>query len=204
MLASLIVSIRWNDDTVVLVDETGASIGVDAKSAVHHERTPLHLAFSCYVFDDADRLLVTQRALDKPSFPGVVTNSVCGHPRPGEPLEQAARRRAGSELGLSLDSLWLVLPEFRYRATSSTGMVENEICPVYAARTSSPEPALDPTEVADAEWVPWAQFSASVLDHSREVSAWCAEQVARLTALGDGPSAWPAASDALLPPAARG
>lgn len=204
MLASLTVSARWNDDTVVLVDEAGTAIGVDAKSEVHHAQTPLHLAFSCYIFDDADRLLITRRAQDKPSFPGVVTNSACGHPRPGEPLEEAVRRRARSELGLTLDSLWLVLPQFRYRATSSTGMVENELCPVYAARTSCPGLALDPTEVASAEWVPWAEFSASVRGGQREVSAWCAEQVRQLAALGDAPATWPVAPHALLPPAARG
>lgn len=204
MLASLHVSGGWNDDTVVLVNETGTAVGADAKSAVHHEHTPLHLAFSCYVFDGADRLLVTQRALDKPSFPGIVTNSCCGHPRPGELIEDAVRRRTRSELGLDLDSLWLVLPEFRYRAVSSTGLVENEICPVYAARTSSVDLTLDPTEVASAEWVPWAEFSASVRDGSRGVSQWCREQVAELAGLGDSPAQWLAAPDALLPPAARG
>ena len=65
----------WNDDTVVLVDESGAAIGTALKSEVHHESTPLHLAFSCSLFDLEDQLLVTTRASSKPSFPGVLTNS---------------------------------------------------------------------------------------------------------------------------------
>lgn len=195
--------LEWNDDDVVLLDEAGAAVGVDSKSAVHHAQTPLHLAFSCYIFDADDRLLVTQRALGKPSFAGVVTNSCCGHPRPGEALEDAVRRRALSEVGISLDDLWLVLPEFRYRAVSDTGMVENEMCPVFAARTSSTDLALDPTEVEWTEWVPWASFAASVLDGSRTVSTWCTEQVPLLLALGATPADWPAASPDLLPPAAR-
>ena len=195
--------LEWNDDDVVLVDEAGAAIGVGSKSAIHHGQTPLHLAFSCYIFDADDRLLVTQRALGKPSFPGVVTNSCCGHPRPGEALEDAVRRRALSEVGLTLDSLWLVLPEFRYRAVSEAGMVENEVCPVYAARTSGVELALDPTEVERAEWVPWESFAATVQGGSRTVSTWCTEQMPQLLALGPGPVQWPAASGDLLPPAAR-
>lgn len=193
----------WNDDTVVLLDDSGRAIGSGAKSQIHHESTPLHLAFSCYVFDGADRLLVTRRAGSKPSFPGVVTNSCCGHPRPGEALPKAARRRAQSEIGVTLDDIWLVLPEFRYRAVSSTGLVENEVCPVYAARTSSPDVTLDPSEVDAAEWVPWAEFVESVRSGEREVSQWCAEQLPLLTALGATPADWPAAADSRLPAAAR-
>lgn len=193
----------WNDAPVVLVDESGTAIGRAAKSAVHHDDTPLHLAFSCYVVDDAGRVLVTRRAADKPSFPSVVTNSVCGHPLPSEPLGDAVRRRAESELGVQIETPRLVLPEFRYRATSSTGLVEHEVCPVYAARASSTDLRLDPTEVDHAEWVPWAQFSAEVLQGRREVSPWCAEQVAELVRLGADPHEWPTAADDLLPPAAR-
>jgi isopentenyl-diphosphate delta-isomerase type 1 len=193
----------WNDAPVVLVDDRGAAIGRAAKSAVHHDDTPLHLAFSCYIVDDAGRVLVTTRAAGKPSFPSVVTNSVCGHPLPSEPLVEAVRRRAESELGVDIETPRLVLPAFRYRATSSTGLVEHEVCPVYAARASSTDLRLDATEVDAAEWVPWAQFSAEVLGGGRAVSPWCAEQVAELAGLGTDPHAWPTAADDLLPPAAR-
>lgn len=193
----------WNDDDVVLLDESGSATGTGAKSQIHHAATPLHLAFSCYIFDDADRLLVTRRARSKPSFPGVVTNSCCGHPRPGEPLADAARRRAESEIGVTLDEIWLVLPQFRYHATSATGLVENEMCPVYAARTSSADVTLDPSEVDEVEWVPWAEFVESVRSGQRAVSQWCAEQVPLLDALGATPADWPAADVSRLPAAVR-
>lgn len=189
-------------EEVVLLDEQGHSIGTTPKAGVHHRRTPLHLAFSCYVFDEAGRLLVTQRALDKRTFPGVWTNSVCGHPAPGEDLFEAVTRRAAQELGVSVRDLALVLPSFRYDATMPSGVRENELCPVFTAVTSDAV-TPDPSEVATVEWVPWATFRDDVLDGAREVSVWCAQQVAELARheLADGRFAQ--ASPADLPPAAR-
>ena len=163
-------------EQVVLLDERGQPIGVADKATVHHAATPLHLAFSCYVFDDAGAVLVTRRALHKPTWPGAWTNSVCGHPGPGEDLRDAVRRRARDELGLRLTGIRIALPQFRYRAVMPDGTVENEICPVYLARTADPV-RPEPAEVDDFTWVPWTEFRASVLDGSREVSPWCVEQV---------------------------
>ncbi|MEX0789777.1 MAG: NUDIX domain-containing protein, partial [Actinomycetota bacterium] len=67
-------------ELIVLVDEQGNPTGRAEKSSSHHLDTPLHLAFSCYVFDDRGRLLATRRANSKKVWPGVWTNSVCGHP----------------------------------------------------------------------------------------------------------------------------
>ena len=63
-----------SQELVVLLDEEGRRIGTAAKSEIHHDSTPLHLAFSCYLFDGAGRVLLTRRALDKRAFPGVWTN----------------------------------------------------------------------------------------------------------------------------------
>ncbi len=186
-------------EQVVLLDDEGNAIGAADKAGVHHAHTPLHLAFSCYVFDSSSRLLLTRRALSKTTWPGVWTNSLCGHPAPGEPLADAVRRRAVQELGLDLDEVSLSLPTFGYRALMDNGVVENERCPVLTAVTDLPlAPVAD--EVADTAWVPWAEFRGSVLDGSRDVSPWCRDQVA---ALPEDPIGAVEADWSLLPPAAQ-
>jgi isopentenyl-diphosphate delta-isomerase len=185
-------------ELVVLLDEQGRSIGEADKSSVHHAQTPLHLAFSCYVLDADDRLLVTRRALAKATFPGVWTNSCCGHPAPGEAIEDAVVRRVEQELGLTLTDLRLVLPRFRYRAEMGNGVVENEMCPVFVARSGDPVHA-DPAEVEDHRWEPWSEFRSSVLA-GRDVSSWCREQVMQLPVDLAGVAPRPHSE---LPPAAR-
>ena len=198
-----------DDDEVVLLDPAGHATGTGAKSAVHHDATPLHLAFSCYVVDAAGRVLMTTRAHGKASFPGVLTNAVCGHPRPEEPLEAAVRRRVRHEIGLDLDAagaeVRLVLPEFAYVARTDR-LVERETCPVVVAVLPSADDtglAPHPGEVASVHWMPWAHVVAAAADPASGLSTWARLQVPLLAALGEEPREWPEASADRLPPAFR-
>jgi isopentenyl-diphosphate delta-isomerase len=173
---------------------------------VHHGQTPLHLAFSCYLFNETGQFLLTRRAESKRTWPGVWTNTCCGHPQPGESMSGSVRRRLREELRISAAKLTLVLPRFRYQARMANGVLENEVCPVYAAYTadmmeqSPPDP--DPAEVADTRWVDWDEFCEAVRTGRQPISPWCAMQLRELTALGSRP--WDPAAAADLPPAARG
>jgi isopentenyl-diphosphate Delta-isomerase len=186
-----------NAELIVLLDAEGRAAGTAPKAPSHHESTPLHLAFSCYLTDEAGRVLVTQRAHGKPSFPSVWTNSCCGHPAPGESLRAAVRRRVPTELGLTAEALTLVLPEFRYRATAADGLMENELCPVVRA-VAAGELRPHPDEVAVAEWRDW-DACVALADHP-SASPWFRSQMERLVPLGP-PARWPTASPSLLPPA---
>lgn len=187
------------EELVVLLSPDGEAIGTAPKATVHHAETPLHLAFSAYLFNDRGELLLTQRALDKATFPGVWTNSVCGHPAPGERLPDAVRRRAADELGLDVRDLRLVLPRFAYRAEMD-GIVEWEQCPVLVGRVDG-DPAPNGEEVAATAWAGWDEFAGDVLAGRRPISSWSREQVEQLSRLGPEPDAWPTAEPADLPPA---
>ncbi|HXR43200.1 MAG TPA: isopentenyl-diphosphate Delta-isomerase [Pseudolysinimonas sp.] len=164
-------------ELVVLLDESGHPAGTARKATVHGADTPLHLAFSCHVFSRDGRVLVTRRALGKLTWPGVWTNSFCGHPAPGEAMEDAVLRRAERELGIALDGLRDVLPDFRYRAVDASGIVENEICPVFTATaTADPAPAAD--EVAEWAWVEPSRLRDAVAAAPFTWSPWLALQLA--------------------------
>jgi isopentenyl-diphosphate delta-isomerase len=166
-------------ERVVLLDNDGKIVGSADKATVHTTDTPLHLAFSCHVFDAQSRVLVTRRALTKLTWPGVWTNSFCGHPAPDETTEQAIARRASDELGITVSSIELVLPDFRYRAIDASGIVENEICPVYRA-ISTDAVAASPAEVSEWEWVDPASLTAAANAAPYAFSPWLVWQLEQL------------------------
>jgi isopentenyl-diphosphate Delta-isomerase len=175
-------AVHPDDAPVVLLDEDRRPIGQLPKSQVHHEQTPLHLAFSCYVFDGSGRVLMTRRATSKQTWPGVWTNTCCGHPLPGEQSAQAAARRLREELGLRLARSAVALPDFSYRAVAPDGVVENEFCPVLvAAVDGTPHP--HPTEVLEYHWAPWQQVVTLATTAPWAISPWSALQIRQLASL---------------------
>lgn len=172
------------DDLVVLVDDRGAAMGTAHRLAVHSADTPRHRAFSTHLRDASGRVLLTRRALHKKTWPGVWTNSACGHLRPGEDLMDAVLRRVPEELGVAPTDLSVALPEFTYSAVDASGIQENEWCPVLVGTIDADCLATNPDEVAEHAWVDWAQLQRAMRDMPPLFSPWSVLQVA---ALGDDP-----------------
>ncbi|GAA4678612.1 isopentenyl-diphosphate Delta-isomerase [Frondihabitans cladoniiphilus] len=170
------VSAGVDDEFVVLVDDDGSPVGTSLKATVHTASTPLHLAFSCHVVNDDGEVLVTRRALTKATWPGVWTNSFCGHPAPGETPLEAVGRRAFQELGMEVRDVRSILPDFRYRATDASGIVENEICPVFTA-TAVGSPSPSALEVAEWAWISPDDLRASVAAAPFAWSPWLGWQL---------------------------
>ena len=164
---------------VVLVDQHNAVLGSMLKAQVHTLETPLHRGFSVFIFNPSGELLLQQRSFDKVTWPGFWSNSCCGHPALGETVADAIRRRVEVELGMQVQDLWEALPDFQYRCEYA-GVVENEICPVWLAR-SVEEPVANPLEVAATRWIPWKDFrQVLAVDVAGRYSPWCKLEAALL------------------------
>ena len=166
-------------EQVVLLDNDARPVGVAGKAEVHTTDTALHLAFSCHVYDASGLVLVTRRALSKLTWPGVWTNSFCGHPGPGESFEEAIVRRAAVELNISVSNVQPALPDFRYRAVDASGIVENEICPVFTAVYAGPETiSPNPAEACDWAWSDLVDVEEAVTATPFAFSPWLVQQLA--------------------------
>ena len=176
-------------EPVVLLDALGRPSRTVAKSLVHHDRTPLHLGFSCHVVTPGGLVLLARRAAVKRTWPATWSNACCGHPGPGETLRRAVERRLRDELGLVPRRMAVAVPDFAYRAVMDDGTVEHELCPVVVAEVDR-EPRPDPDEVDAVAWVAWVDLCARVDANPRSLSPWAVEQVRRLAALAPSPLAW--------------
>lgn len=168
-------------ELVVLADADGKPAGTADKAAIHTADTPLHFAFSAYLLDSEGRILLTRRALSKLTWPGVWTNSFCGHPGPGESNEEAVVRRGLEELGIpaaALGEVESVLPDFAYRAVDSSGIVENEICPVFVVRISDASLlAPRPEEIDSLAWTTPQKLIDAVDATPFAFSPWLVEEL---------------------------
>lgn len=102
----------------------------------------LHRAFSVFLFDSNNRLLLQQRASEKITFPDMWTNTCCSHPLgvPGETgaeleaavhgVRRAAQRKLGQELGITAEQVPLdkfqFLTRIHYKAPSDEKWGEHE------------------------------------------------------------------------------
>lgn len=158
------------DEMIVLVNEKNEPIGTAEKLSNHHDKTPLHRAFSIFLFSGEGKMLLQKRASHKKTWGGIWSNSCCGHLMLHESLENAAKRRVKYELGIKKIEPIVILPDFRYRAEKD-GIVENEICPVMAAFIDS-EPRPNAAEVEDFEWIEWKSFVDEIAKPDDRYSPW--------------------------------
>lgn len=172
--------VQTNQERIVFVNPDGTPTGrTGLKLDSHNSETPLHLAFSCYVFNDKGKFLVTKRAHVKKVWPNVWTNSCCGHPAPGEAMVAAIKRRLDYELGMTASDFKLAVPDYTYKTTPYNGIIEHEFCPIYVARAAS-EPRLNPDEVDDSRWMVWDDYVDAAEADTTDVYSWWGKDQLRL------------------------
>ena len=155
-------------ENVILVDQDDNELGLMEKLEAHRTGK-LHRAFSIFVFNRNQELLIQKRAGHKYHSGGLWTNTCCSHPRPGESLEQAAHRRLQEEMGFDCE-LQLEF-HFIYSADFENGLVENELDHVFVGKFDS-SPILNPEEASEWRYVAMAKLQAEIDQHPEDFTAW--------------------------------
>lgn len=157
-----------NEEKVVLVNQHDVQVGVEEKIKAH-KLGALHRAFSVFIFNGAGKLLLQKRAAQKYHSRGLWSNTCCGHPRPGEGIESAARRRLGEEMGF--DSELHKLFDFIYYAKLEDGFVEYEYDHVLVGQFDG-VPEASSNEVAEWKWMDMARLGADLAEHPESYTYW--------------------------------
>ncbi len=176
-------------ESVILVDENDVPVGSMEKLDAHR-KGQLHRAFSVFLFDEAGRWLLQQRAFDKYHSGGLWTNSCCSHPRPGESVLAAAHRRLGEELGCVDVGQLSPAFTFIYNAALDHGLTEHELDHVLIGRVEATQfqPALNPIEVAATRWISSPELQAELTAHPERFTVWFQAAFARVLALASRPA----------------
>jgi isopentenyl-diphosphate delta-isomerase len=139
--------VSHDGEELILVDEHDREIGFKSKSDCHAGNGLLHRAFSIFVFNGDNELLLQKRSPAKLLWPNYWSNTCCSHPRRGERMEQAVTRRLDQELGFKCALEFLY--KFKYQAEYGTVGGEHEYCWVYYGRYDG---AVDANVNEIAEW----------------------------------------------------
>lgn len=153
---------------VILVDENDNDIGVMEKLQAHQEGK-LHRAFSIFIFNDKNELLLQQRALSKYHSAGLWTNTCCSHPRPSETIKDAANRRLYEEMGMSCDLQ--IKTNFIYKTPFDNGLTEHELDYVLTGTTNQ-NPTINKDEVEQYKWQSISDIKKDIISNPSQYTFW--------------------------------
>lgn len=153
---------------VILVDEQDNDIGVMEKLQAHQEGL-LHRAFSIFIFNDKNELLLQQRAITKYHSAGLWTNTCCSHPRPNETIKDAANRRLFEEMRMSCDLK--IKTNFIYKTPFENGLTEHELDYVLIGNTNQ-NPIINKEEVASYKWLSVSDIKKDIVSNPNHYTSW--------------------------------
>ena len=153
---------------VVLVNEQDIEQGIMEKMEAH-QKGLLHRAFSVFVFNDNNEMLLQRRALHKYHSAGLWTNTCCSHPRANETIKDAANRRLAEEMGMGCDLT--IKTSFVYKAEFDNGLTEHELDYILIGH-SNHNPQINPEEVAEYKWLSVDAIKKDIELNSSAYTAW--------------------------------
>ena len=156
------------EEQVILVNEKDEPIGLMGKMEAH-EKGLLHRAFSVFIFNSKQEVLLQQRAACKYHSPNLWTNTCCSHPREGESNLQAGERRLQEEMGMQvpLEEVF----SFIYKAPFDNGLTEHEYDHVLVGYSDA-QPQINPEEVASWKWLSLEAIKEDILQAPEQYTAW--------------------------------
>ena len=158
------------EEKVILVNSNDEPIGLMPKMEAH-EKALLHRAFSVFVINSNNELMLQQRALQKYHSPGLWTNTCCSHQRDGEENIEAGLRRLQEEMGFETTLEYLF--NFIYKAPFDNGLTEHELDHVMLGRYEG-EPSINPEEVASWKWMDIDLIHADLINNPADYTVWFA------------------------------
>jgi isopentenyl-diphosphate delta-isomerase len=153
---------------VVLVDLQDHPTGIMEKMEAH-EKGVLHRAFSAFIFNDRNELMLQQRAFSKYHSPGLWTNTCCSHPREDELPEEAVHRRMMEEMGFDCGVEKAF--DFTYKADVGQGLIEHEFDHVFIGH-SNRKPEINPDEVSDWKYRSMDDIRQDMSKHPEQYTVW--------------------------------
>lgn len=156
------------EEQVILVNEQDEELGLMPKMEAH-EKAVLHRAFSVFVLNDKDELMLQQRAAHKYHSPMLWTNTCCSHQRKGEQNIQAGKRRLQEEMGFECDLKELF--SFVYKAPFDNGLTEHELDHVMIGRYNG-DPVINPEEVESFKWMSLIDVKSDIAVNPQDYTAW--------------------------------
>ena len=156
------------EEQVILVNEKDEPIGLMGKMEAH-EKGLLHRAFSVFIFNSKQEVLLQQRAACKYHSPNLWTNTCCSHPRAGETNQQAGERRLQEEMGLQVPLREVF--SFIYKAPFDNGLTEHEYDHVLVGYSDA-QPQINPEEVASWKWLSLEAIKEDILQAPEQYTAW--------------------------------
>ena len=158
---------------VVLIDQNDKQIGLEEKLKAHRLGL-LHRAFSVFLFrkkDDTIELLLQQRAKRKYHCGGLWANTCCSHPRSGESVIQAGKRRLKEEMGIEIGLLTHV-GAFTYKVSFENGLIEHETDHVLIGVCDADIINFNCQEVDSIKWVSLDQLEQECISKQKNYAPW--------------------------------
>lgn len=156
------------EENVILVNEQDQPIGLMPKLEAH-QKAVLHRAFSVFILNDQNEIMLQQRAHHKYHSPLLWTNTCCSHQREGESNIQAGTRRLQEEMGFTATLTELF--HFIYKAPFDNGLTEHELDHVMIGRYNG-RPNINPDEVEDWKWMSVEEVQKSMQSHPEQYTVW--------------------------------